>query len=62
MRLRLKSSVVQVVHDGPANDSKGVVVTYHNAGRLYRVRAKAFVSSMGGWVNKHVVGIFPPSP
>jgi spermidine dehydrogenase len=59
VRLRLQSTVVHVAHEGKPGDSKGVVVTYHCDGRLYRVRAKGFVSCMGGWVNKHVIRDLP---
>lgn len=60
VRLRLQSSVVHVVHDGPPEKSNGVIVTYHRDGKLHRVRAKGFVSCMGGWVNKHVLQDLPP--
>ena len=59
VRLRLQSTVVHVVHDGPGPASNGVIVTYHRNGKLYRARAKGFVSCMGGWVNKHVVQDLP---
>jgi spermidine dehydrogenase len=59
VRIRLQSTVVHVVYDGPPENSKGVIVTYHRDGKLYRVRAKGFVSALGGWVNKRIVQELP---
>lgn len=59
LRIRLNSTVVHVVHEGPADNPTGVIVTYRNDGKLFRVRAKAFVSCIGGWVNKHIVKDLP---
>ncbi len=59
VRIRLQSTVVQVKHEGPAGAPTGVVITYCRNGRLYRARAKAAVSSIGGWVAKHVVQDLP---
>ena len=60
-RIRMESTVVHVTHDGPAVNSRGVIVTYRNGGQLYRVRAKGFVSCAGGFVNKHIVRDLPDS-
>ncbi len=51
VRLRLQSTAVHIRHDG----SESVLVTYVQAGKLYRVRAKAVVMGSGGWVNRNIV-------
>jgi len=61
VRVRLNSTVVHVVHEGPKNGARGVVVTYCRDGKLYRIKAKGFVSCIGGWVNKHIVKDLPSS-
>lgn len=52
---------MHAIHDGEPNDARGVIVTYRSGGKLYRVRAKGFVSCIGGWVNKHIVRDLPES-
>jgi len=61
LRIRLNSTVLHVVHDGPPESSRGVIVTYRCKGKIYRVRARGFVSCVGGWVNKHIVRDLPQS-
>jgi spermidine dehydrogenase len=57
VRLRLQSTAVHIRHDG----SQSVLVTYVQAGKLYRVRAKAVVMGSGGWVNRNIVQDLPSS-
>ncbi len=54
VRMRLSSTVLSVVHEGPPSSAKGVVVTYLRNGKLYKVRAKAAVISSHQQVNKHI--------
>src|SRR5436190_2293791 len=42
-RIRLRSAVVRVVHDGPVDASTGVRVAYQREGRIHEVRAKRCV-------------------
>jgi spermidine dehydrogenase len=48
---------VHIRHDG----FESVLVTYVQAGKLYRVRAKAVVMGSGGWVNRNIVQDLPSS-
>lgn len=59
LRMRLNATAVQIEHDDRPQDAKGVIVTYHKEGKVYRVRARGLVSAVGGWVNKHVVKDLP---
>ena len=54
VRMRLSSTVVSVVHDGPPESAKGVVVTYRRDGKLYRVHARAAVLCSQQHVNRHI--------
>jgi spermidine dehydrogenase len=54
LRLRLRSTVVSVEHEG-----SGVNVVYARDGRLYGVRARAVIMATGGWMNLHVVRDMP---
>jgi spermidine dehydrogenase len=40
VRVRLNSTVVHALHDGPADAAKGVQVTYMRGGKLHRVQGK----------------------
>lgn len=57
VRLRLQSTAVHIRHEG----AESVLVTYVQAGKLYRVRAKAVVMGSGGWVNRNIVQDLPAS-
>ncbi len=59
LRMRLNATAVQIEHDGTVESANGVVVTYQKEGKVYRVRARGLVSSIGGWVNKHIVKDLP---
>ena len=61
VRIRLNCTVVNVQQEGAASDPRSVAVTYLRDGKLYRARAKGLVSSVGGWVAKHIVHDLPDS-
>jgi spermidine dehydrogenase len=54
-RIRLGSTVTGVKHEGDAEKSRFVSVTYTRGGKLYRLRARAVVMAGGSWTTKHVV-------
>lgn len=58
-RLRLNSTVIDVSHAGPAEGSSHVNVSYHQDGKVRRVRARTVVMSIGGWVARNIVGDMP---
>jgi spermidine dehydrogenase len=60
-RIRLGATVVAVRHDGDAETSESVNVTYAVGGDLARVRGKAVIVAAGGWIARHIVRDMPPS-
>jgi spermidine dehydrogenase len=54
VRMRLSSVVVSVVHEGPPESAKGVIVTYAKGGKLYRLRARAAILCGQQHVNRHI--------
>ncbi len=60
-RIRLGATAVAVQHDGNAETSKSVSVTYVVGGELKRVRGQAVIVAAGGWIARHIVRDLPPS-
>ncbi len=60
LRMRLRSTVVNVEHEG-ASASGRVKVVYARDGRLHGIRAKAVIMATGGWMNLYVVRDLPPA-
>jgi spermidine dehydrogenase len=58
-RIRLRATVVRVEHDGEAEKSAFVWVTYTQDGRIYRLRARSVVMAGGCWSSKLVVRDLP---
>jgi spermidine dehydrogenase len=54
-RIRLGSTVVRVEHEGPAEHSDFVRITYTRNGNVYRLKARAVVMAGGSWTTKHIV-------
>jgi spermidine dehydrogenase len=54
-RIRLRSTVVRVEHDGEPAKAAFVRVTYSQDGKLYHLKARSVVMAGGGWMTKHVV-------
>ena len=54
VRMRLSATVVSVVHDGPPESAKGVVVTYSKGGQLFKVRAKGAILCGQQHANRHI--------
>ena len=54
VRIRLKSTVVEVKHDGAPGAAKSVNVVYLNEGKLHKVRAKAVICAGQQHANKHI--------
>jgi spermidine dehydrogenase len=54
-RIRLGCTVVRVEHEGPAEKSDFVRITYTHDGKVYRLKARAVVMAGGSWTTKHVV-------
>jgi spermidine dehydrogenase len=55
VRIRLGSTVVRVEHEGPAEHSDFVRITYTRNGKVYRLKARAVVMAGGSWTTKHIV-------
>jgi spermidine dehydrogenase len=60
-RIRLGATAVAVRHDGNAETSKSVSVTYAVGGELKCVRGQAVIVAAGGWIARHIVRDLPPS-
>ena len=54
VRMRVSSTVIEVVHADHLNPSKGVIVTYAQGGKLFRVRTKAAVCASQQHVNRNI--------
>jgi spermidine dehydrogenase len=54
-RIRLGSTVVRVEHEGPAEHSDFVRITYTRNGKVFRLKARAVVMAGGSWTTKHIV-------
>lgn len=54
-RIRLRSTVVSVRHDGPPDRSDTLTIAYTREGRVYRARARSVVMAGGSWTAKTVV-------
>jgi spermidine dehydrogenase len=61
LRMRLRSTVVSVEHDGASASSGGVKVVYARDGRLRGIRCRAVIMATGGWMNLYVVRDLPPA-
>src|SRR5574341_559660 len=59
LRVRLRSTVVSVEHEGDGASSGTVRVVYTRNGRLHGIRARAAIMATGGWMNLHVVRDLP---
>ena len=47
--------MVRVEHEGPAEHSEFVRITYTRNGKVYRLKARAVVMAGGSWTTKHMV-------
>jgi spermidine dehydrogenase len=59
VRMRLSSTVIQIVHAGHPDSAKGVEITYAKGGKLYKVSAKAAVCAGQQHVNRHICRDLP---
>jgi spermidine dehydrogenase len=59
LNIRLGATAIDVSHDGAAATADYVNVTYHQGGEVKRVRAKAVVMGIGGWVARKIVSDMP---
>ncbi len=58
-RLRLAATAVRVEHNGPAEKSEHVWVTYVKGGKIYQVKARSVIMAGGGWITRRVVRDLP---
>jgi len=59
LSIRLNSTAIDVSHEGTAENADHVNVTYHEGGKVKRVKAKTVVMSIGGWVARNIVSDMP---
>ncbi len=60
-RVRLNATAIDVRHKNNDHNAEVVEVTYNQNDRIERVRTKAVVSSIGGWVGRNIVKDLPLS-
>lgn len=60
LRMRLRSTVLRVEHEGDPASAETVRVVYLRDGKLHGVRARAVIMATGGWINRYVVRDMPP--
>lgn len=59
IRIRLESTVVEVVHEGAAENSDHVLIKYMKGDTLYQLKAKSVIMAGGGYTTKHIVTDLP---
>jgi len=57
--IRLNSTVIDVRHEGSAENADHVNISYYEDGTVKRVKAKTVVSSIGGWVARNIFSDMP---
>jgi spermidine dehydrogenase len=60
INIRLESTVVEVKHIGPAENSYYVLIKYINGDDLYHLKAKRVIMAGGGYMTKNIVSDLPP--
>src|SRR3954471_19835797 len=58
-RIRLRSTVIDVQHEGAPERASHVTVLYTQGGKVYRLRARSAVIAGGSWTAKHLVPDLP---
>ena len=58
-RIRLRSTVISIEHEGEATRSRHVTIVYLRDGRLHRVRARSVVLANGNWTINSIVRDLP---
>ena len=59
VRIRLRSTVVRVEHQGAVSSSERVLITYLKDGDVHQLRARSVVMASGGWINRRVLRDLP---
>ena len=59
MKMRLNATVLDVQHEGPAEEADHVRVSYYKNGKVHRVKAKTVVVGIGGWVARNIIKDMP---
>ena len=59
VRIRLNSTVVNVVHDGPPHNASGVYINYINNNKTYQIKAKGVVMACYNMIIPHIVPDLP---
>jgi spermidine dehydrogenase len=59
IRIRLRSTVVAVEHEGSPGASRLVNVAYFRDGKTFRLKARSAVMAGGSWTSKHIVRGMP---
>ena len=54
-RIRLRSTAVWVQHEGDPAKADSVTIAFTQAGKVYRLKARAAVMAGGNWTTQHIV-------
>ena len=57
--IRLNATAIDVSHAGSADKAGHVNVTYHEDGKVRKIKAKTVVMSIGGWVARNIISDMP---
>lgn len=59
VRLRMRTTVISVEHNGSPENAGTVNVCYLEGGKLYRVKGRTVIMAGGSWTTKHIVRDLP---
>lgn len=59
VRMRLGATVVRIEHESLPDSAEHVWITYRQAGKTYRLRARGIVMASGSWTNRYIVHDLP---
>jgi len=60
-RIRLRSTIISIEHDGEPASSPHVNIVYLREGRLYRVRGRSVILANGSWTINSIARDLPPA-
>ena len=59
IRMRLESTVVEVKHEGSADNADHVLIKYLNGDQLYQLKARSVIMAGGGYMARNIVSDMP---
>ncbi len=59
LNIRLNATAIDISHEGDAENSQHVNISYHQDGKIKKIKAKSVVMAVGGWVARKIVSDLP---